>query len=240
MNLRAVLVLAASVALSAAAPASVAAQQSSVRVTFADGRVSVIAQNATLLEILNEWSRVGGSTFMKAEQIPAPERLTLQLENVTEIRALEVLLRPAAGYAAAPRRTAGLSTIGAVLIKPTSTGPVMAQGPSMPPMVPEVPSNTNNRFTPMTRPDDDGPTQRQQPPPMPSPSAMTNTPAGTQQNPGAPMGQSSPLQGTTTQTVPGMGTTSSQPGAIIPNTRPGGKPAPLTPTQPPTRPGGGG
>ena len=241
MNLRAVLLLAASVAFAAAAPASVQAQQPGVRVTFTDGRVSVIAENATVLDILREWSRVGGSTFVRAEQIPSTERLTLRLENVTETRALEVLLRSAAGYMAGPRKPAGLSTIGTVVIMPVSIAASVPQGPAAMQPIPDVTAN-NDAFVQMTRPDNDGPTQRQTPPPypMPNPQNVANAPAP-QTAPGSSIGQASPLGGTTTQTVPGLGAvTSSQPGVIIPNARPGGKPAPPTPTQPVTRPGGGG
>lgn len=241
MNLPAVLVLAASVAFAAAAPASVQAQQPGVRVTFANGRVSVIAESATVLDILREWSRVGGSTFVRAEQIPSTERLTLRLENVTETRALAVLLRSAAGYMAAPRKSAALSTIGTVVIMPVSVAAGPPQGPAGMQAIPDVAAN-NDSFVPMTRPDNDGPTARQTPPPypMPNPQAGANAP-GPQTTPGSPMGQASPFGAATTQTVPGLGAvTSSQPGSIIPNTRPGGKPAPPTPTQPVIRPGGGG
>src|SRR5687768_653594 len=94
-----------------------------VRVTFANGRVTVIADNATVSEILAEWARVGGSTFVDADKIPARERLTLRLEDRDELDAIDVLLRSVAGYmvAPAPAGSPSASTVARVFILPTST-----------------------------------------------------------------------------------------------------------------------
>lgn len=199
--------------------------EDAVRVTFASGRVTVIAVDATLGDILREWARAGGSRFTNIDRIPVRERVTIRLENETELRALDVLLRPLAGYAVTGRApgAAGASAIDRVLIMPAPSRP-MVYGPAAP-----APANNFAAPSPPQRPmtggpptpDDDGPTRREVPPPM---------------NPPGPQ----------THTVPGFGVTSSQPGAVIPaqnpnpnqNTaRPGGRPG-ITPTQP--RPGGGG
>lgn len=245
MHLRAVLLVAICAVF--AAPNMVSAGTAGdVRVTFANGRVTVIATDATLAEILQEWARVGGSRFVNAEKIPSVERLTLRLENELEMHAIEVLLRSTAGYVVAPRlAAAGGSSLGNIVIQATTRAGSFAQAPR--PAMPSSPSEevaAPQLMAGPPRPDDDGPTRQQMPPPAPVPVPQPQQTQG-YQNPmqpnNAPMGQASPLQGTQTQTVPGLGAvTSSQPGAIIPGAaqRPGGRP-PLTPTQP-RRPGGGG
>lgn len=237
MNLRAVLLVAAGIV--AFAPPVSARGGDDVRIAFANGRVSVIADNATITEILREWERVGGSRFVNAEKIPAMERLTLRLENETEARAIEVVLRSVAGYVIAPKKpgAVAVSAIGNVLILPTSRAASYAQAPPAPISV--VPNAANQDMGPVPvnagqpRPDDDGPTRREVPPPAPAPMSA-GTPAPTAAN--TPLGQVNPLQGVQTQSLPGLGTvTSSQPGQPPP--RQGGRPV-ITPTQP--RRGGGG
>ena len=242
MNLRARFFVAICAVAFTAGTAVSADARDDVRVSFANGRVTIVANNATLVEILGEWTRVGGSTFVNAEKVPSTERLTLRLENETETRALDVLLRSAAGYLAGGRKPqmTGPSTIGNVVIMPTTNAASYAQSAAAPMEIPVAAEVPRIPVAP-PRPDDDGPTRQQTPPPAPALGpGMTASGPPTQSSPGSPMGQANPLQGTTTQTVPGLGAvTSSQPGAVIPNTRPGGR-APNTPTQPVTRPGGGG
>jgi hypothetical protein len=246
MNLRAaVLVAVCSVAFAAALPARAA---EGVRVTFENGRVTVIADNATLGEILQEWARVGGSRFVNAEKIPASGRLTLRIENEPEMRALDVLLRSAAGYVAAPRAAgaAGASSVGNVLIMPVSRVASYAQAP---PPAPTPMPGANQADTFVTagrpRPDDEGPVRREMPPDVAERLEQIQRmqealAAQGQTQVSAPIGQASPQQDVQTQTVPGLGiVTSSQPGVVIPNPpRPGGRSTVITPTQP--RRGGGG
>ena len=235
MNLRVVLFAAACSVVSASAVSAQTA--TSVRITFANGHVSIAASNATVGEILQEWARVGGSRFINAERIPATERLTLSLENEPEARALQQLLRSTAGYAAGARTAAVGSTIGNVVIVPVSRAGSYAQvsRPSAPSTAIETPV-VNAR---QPQPDDDGPVRRAVPPPAPQVTAQSAS-AGTTASASAPLGQASPLSGTQTQVVPGLGAvTSDRPGAIIQSpARPAGRPM-LTPTQP-RRPGGGG
>ena len=116
--------------------------QSSVSVSFEDGRVTLSARNAPLRTILAEWSRVGGSRIVNAERI-AGQPLTLELTDVTERDALSVLLRSVSGYIVAPRvgDVAGRSSFDRIFILPTSA-PVRAtpaaastQPPAMNPLV---------------------------------------------------------------------------------------------------------
>ena len=73
-----------------------------VQLSMRDGRVSIVAKDATVAEILAEWARVGQTTVVNADTL-ARERVTIELKNVTEDQALAVLLRKASGYLAVPR-----------------------------------------------------------------------------------------------------------------------------------------
>lgn len=220
--------LVAAFALALAAPAS-----AEVRVTFADGRVTIVATDATVTEILAEWSRVGGSTFVDADEIPARERLTIRLEDRLELDALDVLLRSVAGYMVAPIEpaAAAASRVARVFILPTST-----PAPYTPP---PPPASAPVAF-------DEGPVRMSARPPQPDGDAVPAPaqPAGadaapTAPAPGQPLGQASPLTDpTSTQSVPGLGVvTSSRPGVVI-----DGQPRSRRPVAAPTRPrpGGGG
>jgi len=242
MTLRRAVFVAACTVLSAT---PISAQTADVRVSFANGRVSVAATGATLGDILREWARAGGSRFVNVDRIPVVERMTIRLENETELRALDILLRPLAGYAVTAKShdAPGLSSVGRVLLMPGPSRPmVYGQTPSAP--YPTPAESNRQAFGGPPRPDDDGPTRREMPPPFPNAGLPQDINVASSGQP-APMGQSSPLQGAQTQTVPGLGVvTSSQPGAVIPSpnqnpntARPGGRPG-ITPTQP--RPGGGG
>jgi len=79
-----------------------AARAGEVRLSIADGRVNLVARDATLREILLEWERVGGTRIVNRDRVPGT-RLTLELNGVTESDALTTLLRPIAGYMASRR-----------------------------------------------------------------------------------------------------------------------------------------
>lgn len=91
-----------------------------VEVTMQDGRVTVIAKDATLRQILTEWARVGQTKVVNIERIPGAA-MTLELRNVPEAQALEILLRPLSGYMAAPRaaQVATLSRFDRIVVMPT-------------------------------------------------------------------------------------------------------------------------
>ena len=202
-----------------------------VRVSFANGRVTIIAEKATVSEILAEWARVGGSTFIDAEKIPARERLTIRLEDQAELDALDVLLRSVAGYMVSPVGTdaAMASSLARVFILPTST-PVAYVPPPAEQAEPATVESPARMTAAPPRPDDDGPVRVQTPPAITAPAPTSP----------APLGQASPLiDGGSTQTVPGLGAvTSSQPGVAIGTTRTTRRPVVLKPTQ--TVGGGGG
>jgi hypothetical protein len=159
MNLRARFLVAICAVAFTAGTAVRADAGDDVRVSFANGRVTILAENATLLEILREWSRIGGSTFVNAEKMPSTERLTLRLENETETRALDVLLRSAAAYMAGGRKPhmTGPSMIGNVLIMPSSNAAAYAQSASAPMPIPEAQQEMPRIPVAPPRADDEGP-----------------------------------------------------------------------------------
>ncbi len=105
-----------------AVTASATAQ--SLTLQFNDGLVSLKATNVPVRTILSEWGRLGGTRVVGADDISG-EPLTLQLDNVSEAQALEIILRGVAGYMAAPRpaSAAGASSYDRILVLATSTAP---------------------------------------------------------------------------------------------------------------------
>jgi len=110
------------VAVALALPASATADP--VQLTIRDGRVTLVAANATVRQILAEWARIGRTRIVNGERVPGG-LVTLQLTNVPEKEALDLLLRTAAGYIAAPRAMAAAdgSLFDRILILPTSVTP---------------------------------------------------------------------------------------------------------------------
>lgn len=94
-------------------------------VRLADGRATVIARDVTVAQILAEWARVGDTRIVNGDKLlGAP--VTLELVDMPEKQALDVLLRSAAGYMTAPRPgpATGASVYDRVVILATSHAPV--------------------------------------------------------------------------------------------------------------------
>lgn len=93
-----------------------------VRLTLKDGRATLVATQASAREILAEWARIGQVKVVNGDKLAGPP-LTLEFTDVPERRALDTVLRAAAGYMAAPRSVpvAGASTFDRLIILPTST-----------------------------------------------------------------------------------------------------------------------
>src|SRR5437773_12335234 len=91
-----------------------------VKVTMQEGRVSLVAKDATVRQILTEWARVGQTKIVNVERVPGGP-VTLELTNVPEAQALEVLLRTLSGYITAPRpvEEANLSRFDRIILMPT-------------------------------------------------------------------------------------------------------------------------
>ncbi|HVZ21442.1 MAG TPA: hypothetical protein VG871_10290 [Vicinamibacterales bacterium] len=97
------------------------AVRAEVRVAIRNGRVTIVARDATLRQILTEWARVGKTKVVNVERIPGGP-LTLELKNVPEGEALDVLLRTLSGYLASPRATtvsADTSIYDSIVVMPT-------------------------------------------------------------------------------------------------------------------------
>ena len=89
---------------------------------FDNGRVTLRATNVPLRQILQEWSRLGQTRIVGLEKL-AGAPVTVELTDVPEKQALEVLLRSIAGYVAAPRLAAAAPTASSydrLLLLPTS------------------------------------------------------------------------------------------------------------------------
>jgi hypothetical protein len=113
------------VVASLSAGASSAAAQ--VTVEFQDGKVRLLAQSVSVSQILAEWARQGRTTIVNGERVPGPT-VTLELQDVSEQQALDVVLRGVSGYLVAPRETAvdGASAFDRIYILPTSSRPTNA------------------------------------------------------------------------------------------------------------------
>ena len=73
-----------------------------LKMSMENGRVTIIADNVPLRQILQEWARLGQSKILNIDKVNGPA-VTLQLVDTPEKDALDVLLRSTSGYIAAPR-----------------------------------------------------------------------------------------------------------------------------------------
>jgi hypothetical protein len=173
--MRATTVAAALTALFAVAhPAS-----AEVRLTIENGQVTLSAKNATIAQILAEWSRVGQTRIVNAERIAAAP-ITMELSQMSEAQAIDIILRTVSGYVLAPRATAAtnVSRFDRIYIVPTAAAPRPVAGAA--PAPPSAPSFPQQRFVPPPPPDDlpdDQPVGRVPAPPVPVAGAGASAPA---------------------------------------------------------------
>ena len=192
---------------------AVSASAQAVSLQFNNGRVTLNAQNAPVRTILTEWSRLGGTRIINGDRVGGAP-VTLELTDVPEREALNVLLRSVSGYVVTQRDgTAGASTLGGVVILATSSAPRL-QAPitfgaatAQPRSQFEPDQEERAGAAPVLPP--------VQTPPPTQPAVVrfpTNTSFGQADPPQAPMppGQQRPV--TTLQTLPGT----SRPGEITP------------------------
>jgi hypothetical protein len=116
-----------------AAPAS-----AELQLTIRDGRVWLRATNATVRDILAEWAAIGQVRIINAEGLTS-EPVTLQLMDVSELQALDVLLRSAAGYIIAERPTGvpSAARFNRIFILPTSMAPRATATSASPAAIPQ-------------------------------------------------------------------------------------------------------
>src|SRR5215211_272057 len=81
---------------------SLPAAAGELTLSMQNGRVTIVADNVPLRQILQEWARIGQTKIVNAEKLSGPN-VTLQLTDAPEKEALDILLRSASGYIAAPR-----------------------------------------------------------------------------------------------------------------------------------------
>ena len=116
---------AAGVAIAATAAGGVrAAGADDLEFAIGQGRVTVIATGVPLGDVLAEWARAGNTRFEGVGALGALP-VSLHLEGVAEREALRLLLRPAAGFLAAPRarQVPGASIYDRVKIRAASRAP---------------------------------------------------------------------------------------------------------------------
>ena len=91
-----------------------------LQVTFENGRVTIVATEVSIQKILMEWTKVGSTQFVGISSLSRGS-LVLKLIEVSELDALRILLRNAAGYVAAPKTTSADegSRFGKVLVMAT-------------------------------------------------------------------------------------------------------------------------
>ena len=181
-----------------------------LKVSMQNGRVTILADNVPLRQILQEWARVGQAKIVNAEKLSGPA-VTIQLVDALEKDALDILLRSASGYIAAPRPVpvANAAFYDRVTIMATSRAPAANATNMMPPTFQRPPQPID---------ESDEPINMGMPPPQPNPAAQFpgQFPQGMmppQMQPGAPQ---APL-------------TSPRPGAVQAPPVPAGMPNPYQP-----------
>ena len=200
---------------------AVSTASADVQLTIQNGHVSLVAKDATVRQILTEWARVGDTKIVNVERVPGGP-VTLQLINVPESQALDVLLRTLSGYITAPRpvQAANLSRFDRIILMPTlaAARPATASAAAPPPVFQQGPQFTG----PPAAADDDSEDDRS------APSAAVQQPQV--QFPRGPVFNTFPQASTVApQTLPIQ-----QGGAVAPQT-----PAPTAYPASPTAPYGG-
>lgn len=162
-----------------------------VSITIHDGRVSISAKDATVRQILAEWARVGRTQIVNVERI-AGAPITIELTNVPEQDALDLLMRSLSGYLVASRTpiVSDASQFDKIIVMPTAAAPrppVSSAAPS------PAPFSQLNGIGP--QPEDDGAGAPSLPPalspifnnvPQPNPNGPQPNPNGPQVNPRRP------------------------------------------------------
>ena len=228
-----------------------AAMAGDLKMSIQNGRVTIMADNVPLRQILQEWARLGQTKILNADKLNGPA-VTLQLVDTPEKDALDILLRSASGYIAAPRpvAVADASMYDRITIMATSRPPA-ATSAAPPPTFQRPPQPVDEE-----EPIGVAPNPGQNPAvgvyPGMQPAVQPGVQPGLQPGALPPGVQPQPVQGYPTfppgaqqpvlQSQPGMPVqqpqTSPKPGMLPPPTPTPGIPNPYQP--PVVRPGGGG
>lgn len=127
-----------------------------VQISIHDGRVSLVAKDATVRQILTEWARVGRTTIVNVERITGGP-ITIEFTNVPEQEALDTLLRSLSGYMAAQRTpvVSDASQFDRIIVMPTTAVPRAAASATAPPQAPPPPFAQLNGLVQPTPDEDD-------------------------------------------------------------------------------------
>jgi len=121
---------------------AVPAARADIQLSIRDGRVVLVANNATIADIIVEWAKVGHIKIVNADKIPR-DVVTLELRDVSERQALDILLRSTSGFIAALRAEddPNASLFDRIVIMPPSVAPPPpAVNASASPQYPRTPS----------------------------------------------------------------------------------------------------
>ena len=113
-----------------------------LRLSIANGRVTLVAHDVSVRQILDEWARIGQTQIVNAEKLSGP-LVTLELTDVPEGRAIDTILRSVSGYVLAARSSGtGASVYDRIMIMPTSRPPAPSAAPAAfrPPMPQPMPA----------------------------------------------------------------------------------------------------
>jgi len=206
-------------------------------ISFNDGRVTLIADNVTLREILQEWARKGGSNIVNVGEVTGDPVLRTEFDNQPEADVLRTLLREVPGYGASMRAVTetGASAVAAIYIVATRSVAAIPSGFSQPSAPTVAPVMDPAAFGPEGAPRlIQGSPDNEIPPVRPIFDGPPMTPEAPQQSPANP----------NLRVGPGGVVTSTVPGVIIPVQPAGGAgsapPTPTSPTGGRGRGGGGG
>jgi len=119
--------------------ASASSAAAEVRLSIADGRVTLVATDATLGEILAEWGRVGSTRIENGDRVIGLP-MTLRLDDIPESQALGILLRSVNGYIAVARQGASSGSLfDRIMIMPGVPRPRSTARSATPPGAPFAP-----------------------------------------------------------------------------------------------------
>ena len=107
------------------------AASADVRLSLRNGRVSLTAKDATPRQILAEWARLGKAKVVNLDGVSGAPT-TLELDDVSEQQALDIVLRGVSGYVLAPRTApeADLSRFDRIIVMPASAAPRPSGSPA--------------------------------------------------------------------------------------------------------------
>jgi hypothetical protein len=150
-----------------------------IQLSMNEGRVTLRVKEATVRQVLTEWARIGQTRIVNAERVTGGP-ITIELVDVPEKQALDVLLRSVSGYLAAPRPAVArnLSNFDRILILPGTPQPRTTSVSAAPPPLPQP-----TRVQPFADPSSELPGL---PAAQPTPFAVTPPPPAPPLSQGAP------------------------------------------------------